>query len=246
MTDKNTHPSARLAGLLYLLLAVVAAFGMQIVPSTIIIPGDVATTIQNIIASESLFRLGIVSSLIGQVIQIFVVFALYHLLKPIHKDLAKLMVVFILVAVPLAMLNELNYFITLILVGSGNHLTGLSPELIQSLVAIFLDLHEYGIMIGHIFWGLWLLPMGYLIFKSGFIPNLLGILLIIGGIGYIIDFLLAALGFDIGFVISQFTFIGELLLPLWLLIRGVNIDKWQKAFFSMQSNSTPKAVHASS
>lgn len=244
MTHTNPHPSARLAGFLYLLLAVVAAFGMQVVPSTIIIPGDAAATVQNITASEGLFRLGIVSSLLGQVIQIFVVFALYHLLKPINKDMAKLMVVFILVAVPLAMLNELNYFITIILVGSGNHL-GLSADLIQSLVTVFLDLHEYGIMIGHIFWGLWLLPMGYLIFKSGFIPKLLGILLIIGGIGYIIDFLLAALGFDIGIVISEFTFIGELLLPLWLVIRGVNIEKWQKAFFSMQSNSNQTAVQAS-
>lgn len=245
MTNQNIHPSARLAGFLYLLLAVVAGFGMMYMPETLFVPDNTAATIQNIAASEGLFRLGIVSSLIGQVIQIFVVFALYHLLKPISKDIAKLMVVFILVAVPIAMLNELNYFIIIILIGSGNHL-GLSPELIQSLVTIFLDLHEYGIMIGHILWGLWLLPMGYLIFKSGFIPKLLGILLIIGGNGYIIDFLLVALGFDIGIVISEFTFIGELLLPLWLVIRGVNIEKWQKAFFSMQSASTQTAIRTSS
>jgi Domain of unknown function (DUF4386) len=96
------------------------------------------------------------------------------------------------------------------------------------LVTLSLDLHLAGINIAQVFWGLWLIPMGLLVFKSGYLPRIIGVLLIIGGLGYLTDsftfFLLP--NFDV--TVSQFTFIGEVLLPLWLLIKGVNVEQWQK------------------
>jgi len=137
------------------------------------------------------------------------------------------MVIFILLGVPIAMLNELNHFVVLLLSGA-DYLTVFTADQLQALVPLLLDLHEHGTMIAHIFWGLWLLPMGYLIFKSGYIPRILGVLLIIGGFGYLIDFVTFLLFPDFDVTIAEFTFIGELLLPLWLLIKGVDVEQWEK------------------
>jgi len=138
------------------------------------------------------------------------------------------MVIFILLGVPIAMLNELNHFVVLLLLSGADYLTVFTADQLQALVPLLLDLHEHGIMIAHIFWGLWLLPMGYLIFKSGYIPRILGVLLIIGGFGYLIDFVTFLLFPDFDVTIAEFTFIGELLLPLWLLIKGVDVEQWEK------------------
>jgi hypothetical protein len=197
-------------------------------PSVLIVPGDAATTANNVLASESLFRLGVVSALITQTVQILLVLALYKLLKPVNRNLALLMVIFILLGVPIAMLNELNHFVVLLLLSGADYLTVFTADQLQALVPLLLDLHEHGIMIAHIFWGLWLLPMGYLIFKSGYIPRILDVLLIIGGFGYLIDFVTFLLFPDFDVTIAEFTFIGELLLPLWLLIKGVDVEQWEK------------------
>jgi hypothetical protein len=156
------------------------------------------------------------------------VLALYKLLKPVNRNLALLMVIFILLGVPIAMLNELNHFVVLLLLSGADYLTVFTADQLQALVPLLLDLHEHGIMIAHIFWGLWLLPMGYLIFKSGYIPRILGVLLIIGGFGYLIDFVTFLLFPDFDVTIAEFTFIGELLLPLWLLFKGVDVEQWEE------------------
>ncbi|UCH09146.1 MAG: DUF4386 domain-containing protein [Fidelibacterota bacterium] len=225
------HPiqkTARLAGLLYLLMAPFGIFGIMYVPSTLIVPGDAAATANNIMASESLFRLGIVSALIVQLIQILVVLVLYKLLRPVNKNLAVLMVIFILVGVPIAMLSELCRFAVLLLLSGTDYLAAFTADQLYAQVMQFLDLREYGINIAGIFWGLWLFPMGYLVFKSGYLPRILGILLMIGCFGYLIEsvsFLLFA-KFDVS--ISLYTFWGEVLFPLWLLIKGVNVEQWEE------------------
>ncbi len=231
MTTKekmNPSKTARVAGFLYLITAPLAIFGIMYVPSTLIVPGDVATTTNNIMASESLFRLGIVSALIYQTVFILVVLVLYKLLKPVNKNHAVLMVIFILVAVPIAMLDELNRFAVLILLSGADYLAAFTADQLQALVPLFFDLHEYGINIATIFWGLWLFPMGYLVFKSGFLPRILGILLIIGCFGYLIDVFTFFVFPNFDVKISGFTFWGEILFPLWLLIKGVNVEQWEK------------------
>ena len=224
----SIQKTARVAGALYLSLLPLGILGIMYVPASLIVPGDGAATASQIIASESLFRLSIVSALLVQVVNIFVVLALFQVLKPAGRNLAWMMVIFILLGAPIAMLNELNQVAVLILSTGADYLAAFSPDQLHALLPLFLDLHEYGINIAGIFWGLWLFPMGYLVFRSGYLPKILGILLMIGCFGYLADSAIVFLfpNFDVS--ISQFTFIGELLLPLWLLIKGVNVEKWEQ------------------
>ena len=223
--------TARIAGFLYLLTAVIAPFSVIYVPSILIVPGNAATTANNIMASEGLFRSGIVSGLIYQVISIFLVLVLYKLLKPVNKNHALLMVVFALVGVPIAILNLLNQFAALLLLSGAGSLTAFTADQLHAQVMFFLDLYEHGALIAVIFWGLWLFPLGYLVFKSDFLPRILGILLMIGCFCYLIDsfgnFLLPKYK-EIYTWIALASFPGELLLMLWLLIKGVNVEQWEK------------------
>jgi hypothetical protein len=233
MTTKekmNPKKTARIAGFLYLIMAPFAYFGVLWYTS-LIVPGDAAATANNIMASESLFRLSIVSALLVQVGHLWLVLLLYKLLKPVNKNLAVLMVIFMLVGIPITMLNELNRIAALLLSSGADYLTVFTADQLQALVPLFLDLHVYGIEIASIFWGLWLFPMGYLVFKSGYIPRILGVLLIIGCFGYLIDvftFFIFPNFYPTISQITDFTWLGEMLLALWLLIKGVNVEQWEK------------------
>lgn len=222
----NPNFTARIAGILYLTMVPLGFFGMYS-HSSLVEPGDAATTVNNIMMSTSLFRLSIMSALVVQIVNILLVLVLYKLLKPVSKNLALLMVVFFLVSVPITMLNELNQFAALLLLSGADYLTVFKPDQLYAQVLLFLDLHEHGIHISGLFWGLWLLPMGYLVFKSGFLPRILGILLMIGFLGYLFDSV-RFFFFPSVDPIVLYTFWGELLLPLWLLVKGVNVDQWEK------------------
>ena len=179
-------------------------------------------------ASESLFRSGIVSWLISQTVFVFLVLVLYKLLKPVNKNHALLMVIFALVSVPIAFINELNQFAAVLLLSGADYLTVFPADQLQAQVMFFLDLHTAGFSIASIFWGLWLLPFGYLVYKSGFLPRILGILLIIGFLGFLIDFFIFFLFPNLDVTVGDFTGIGEILITLWLLIKGVNVEQWEK------------------
>ncbi|MCK5675365.1 MAG: DUF4386 domain-containing protein [Spirochaetales bacterium] len=224
----NPKKTARIAGLLYMLLIPLGVFGMLYVPKTLFVPGDIAATVSNIMTNQMLYRISIVSALLTQVVQIFVVLYLYKVLKPVNKTHALYMVVLILVAVPIAMLNELNQFAVLLLLNGPDFLTFFTSDQTQTLVGLFLDLRQSGIFIAEIFWGLWLFPMGYLVFKSGYLPRIIGVLLIVACFGYLIDSFMFFFVPDFGITFSEFTFLGELLMILWLLIKGVNVEEWEK------------------
>ena len=226
-TETSPLVYARIAGVLYLFIAVSGIFNGMFGPSSLIVLGDAAITANNIMASESIFRLGIVNDLIAQTVGILLVLVLYKLLKPVNKNQALLMVIFALVGIPIVMLNLLNQFAAQLLLSGANYLTVFAADQLQALVMLFLNLDEHGFFIAHIFWGLWLFPMGYLVYKSGYIPRILGILLIIAGFGYLIDFVTFFFVPSFG-PIKMFTFIGEVLFPLWLLIKGVNVEQWEK------------------
>jgi hypothetical protein len=209
-----------------LILSALSAFGLVYVPSVLIAPGDAATTVSNILANEWLFRLGIVSDLLAFTVNIFVVVFLYKL-KPVNEGMASLMVILILMGLAIAMLNELNQ-VAVLLFSGADCLTAFIADQLQALVLLSLDLYEHGFLISHVFFGLWLFPMGYLVFKSGFLPRFLGVLLVIAGFGYLVDFILFFLFPDVGVTVSEFTFVGEVLLLLWLLIKGVNVEQWER------------------
>ena len=223
-THASINRTARLAGALYLALMPFGFFGIIYVPSVLRVNGDAATTSRNIMASEWLFRSGLVSHLISQIIFILLVLALYRLLKPVNKDHAVLMVVLALPAVPIAFLSELNHLAALSLLSSDDG-TFTASEL-QAQAMLFLDMRQNGVLLALVFWGLWLLPLGFLVFKSGFLPKLIGVLLVIAGAAYVIDSGTQLL-FPRLATFSQFTFVGEIVFTLWLLIRGVNVERWQ-------------------
>jgi len=223
----NPKKTARIAGFLYLLLAPLGFFGAMYIPS-ITVPGNPATTVKNILAAEALFRLSIFSALATPVVTLLVALYLYRLLKPVDRSHAVLMVVFSFAAAPIAMLNELNHFAVLLLASGADYLKVFTTDQLNSLVLLALNAHHFGAFIAQLFWGLWLFPMGYLVFRSGFLPKFIGVLLLIAGFGYVADSILLFLLPDLNARFSQCTFIGELFLLLWLLIKGVDVEKWQK------------------
>ena len=226
--EMNPKKTARTAGFLYMLLIPLGIFGMLYVPNTLFVPGDVAATVNNIMANQTLFRSSIVIALLTQVVQIFVVLYLYKVLKPVNKHHAVVMVVFILIGVPIAMLNELNQFAVLLLMNGADYLTVFTSDQIQALIALFLDLRHTGINIAQIFWGLWLFPMGYLVFKSGFLPKIIGVFLIVACFGYLTDSFIFFFVPDFDITFSEFTFLGEAMITFWLLFKGVNVEEWKK------------------
>jgi hypothetical protein len=233
----SINRTARLAGALYLAVMPFAFFGIMYVPSALVVPGDPATTSGNILASEFLFRSGTVSHLIGQIIFIFQVLALYRLLKPVNRNHAALMVILVLLSIPVVFLNEVNHLAALRVLSSADDGAFTAAQL-HAQAMLFLDMREYGMVVAHVFWGLWLLPLGFLVFRSGFLPRLLGVVLMVGGACHVIDAGTQLLVPGVP-TIAQITFafamlaaLGELLFALWLLIRGVNVARWQEVALS--------------
>ena len=217
ITDLTQQKAVTILRFLYPIWAVVGLFSIMYVPATLIVPGDATTTANNIVANELLFRMGIVGSLITQLILIVVVLVLYKLLEPVNKNHALFMVVLALVGVPIAMLNTLNRIAALLLLNSADQMM------------FFLNLNEQGVLIATIFWGLWLFPLGYLIYKSGYFPKILGVLLIMAGFGYLLDSLTHFIlpnyaNYEAIFlpVIALLTF-GELLFMGWVVLKGAKI-----------------------
>jgi hypothetical protein len=224
----NPQRTARFAGFLYLILAVASGWAFMHL-SSLIVPGDAAGTVANIRASLPAFRIGILSDLFGQAVFIFLALTLYRLLKAVNRNQAITMVVLVIISVTLQSLSALNQIAALLLVNGGDYLSAFNAEQIDALVLFFINLHSAGFsVIAQIYFGLWLFPLGILIYKSGFLPRILGALLIIAGLGYLVDVMTYFLVPDFGVSFSEFTFIGELLIILWLLIKGVNVEQWKK------------------
>lgn len=225
---RSPRKTARIAGLLYLLAGLPAPFSLLYIPSKLIVSGDATATANNIHASEMLFRLGIVGNLVSQIGFIFVSLALYQLLKSVNKNVAVLMVILNLIGIPITMLNELTQFAALQLLSGAHYLTVFSADQVHALALLFLNMRELGVNIAQLFWGLWLFPMGYLVFKSGFLPRIIGVLLMVGCVGYVLQSFTAFLLPNLDVSFALITGWGELAFVLWLLIRGVNVEQWEK------------------
>ena len=213
ITDLTQKKAITILKILYPIWFIVGFFSILYVPSLLIVAEDATTTASNIMANESLFRIGIAGSLITQLIQIVVVLVLYQLFKPVDKNHALLMVIFALVGVPITMLNTLNKIAALLLLNSADQMM------------FFLNLNEQGVFIASIFWGLWLFPLGYLIYKSGYFPKIFGVLMAIAGFGYLIgsftNFLLP--GYEAIIQVSDLMTMGEVFFMGWVLLKGAKI-----------------------
>jgi hypothetical protein len=229
MTNRNADISLRkaaiVAGFGLLIMSILAAFANFYVLPSLIVPGDAATTANNIMANELLFRIGICSFTIVIVLDVVVAWALYVLLKPVNKSLSLLAAWFRLVYATIFGIALANLFSVLRLLSDADYLTVFEIDQLYAQVMLSLNAFSDGWQIGYVFFGLHLFVLGYLVFKSGYIPKILGVLLIIAGLGYLIDsyaiFLLPNYEATIGYV----TFIGEVLFMLWLLFKGAKIPE---------------------
>ena len=212
---------ARVAGVLYLLLGVTSALEMSI-PSVFIVHGDAAATVGKIASSQLLYRLYVVSGLVSQIVFVFLVLALYQLLKGVNKRQAALMVALVLVQVPMSFAIMLCELAPLVLSNGADYWSAFDKHQLDALTMGFLSLGSYGTNATMALWGLWLLPFGVLVFRSGFIPRILGVFLIIGCFGWLAISLTSLLFPAYARIANQLTFlaVGELLIILWLVIMG--------------------------
>ncbi len=223
-----TAKAARVAGAIYLSLVVIAPFSLMYVPSKLIVRGNASVTAGNIVAHEMLFRFSIVADLISTVIFICLGIALYRLLNEVNRTQASLMMGFVLVSSAVGFMNVLNNIAALILFRGGDFLAVFQKPQLESLGMLFLRLHDHGIIIDEIFWGLWLLPFGALVMRSRFLPRILGAWLILNGFAYVALSVTGLLLPQYQGVVYHFIFpilFGEMAIMLWLLIKGARMER---------------------
>ena len=231
MTTKYSRKKiARIAGFLYLGVVITGIFTLMYVPKKLIVPDNSILTYQNIISFQQLFKFGIIGGLLCYTFFLFLPIVLYKLLNPVNEYFAKIMVLLASLSVPIFFLNVQNEFTILSLINDTNNQFGFSTEQLQSQVMLNLAQYNNGMRIVHIFSGLWLFPFGYLVFKSGFLPKILGVLLMLGSFGYLLNFAGHTLipnysKIGISSYISLPASIGEIGTCIWLLIIGVKDRK---------------------
>jgi hypothetical protein len=223
IVERPPCASARIAGLWYLLLAVCSFFTVFVSGKTYV-SGDAAATAAKILADNWLFRLGNVSDLVGEAGFLFAGLAFYRLFVSVDRHQARTLLALVVASVPIAFLVTLNDFAPIILLGDAGFLKAFELAQLQALAMLFIELHKYGILIVSVFWGLWLLPLGILVYKSGFFPRIFGILLIVNFASYMVNEFLAFLFPEakllIAPVMNVLLAIGEIPFLFWLLFRG--------------------------
>jgi len=226
---------ARLAGVLYLLITVLAVFVHFYVPGQLIVAGDAITTAENIRTSGGLFRLSIASELILLLSEVALSLILYVLLRPVHKTLSLVAAAARLVMTTVHGANLLAQFGVLALVSGAGYLAMFDPEQLSAFAMVLLDASSYGFSAGIVFLTLHASVLGYLIVRSGYFPRVLGVLFIIASVGYLIDSLGHVLipGYVTGAPIIAIPIaLSEIAFPLWLLFKGVNAKRWEATAFT--------------
>jgi hypothetical protein len=226
------NKTARIAGFLYLTIIITGIFAYFVVRGSLIVAGDATATANNILASEGLFRVSIASDLIMIMCDVALALVFYVLLKPVSHALALLAAFFRLAQAASLGINLLNLFFALQLFGAADYLAVVDVNQLYAQAMLFLDAHGTGYAIALVFFGFSLMVLGYLVFKSGYVPRVLGILLVVASFGYLIDSFARVLlpsydNYEAIFTLAVFApaFIAELSLCLWLLIKGVNVQQ---------------------
>ena len=231
---RGTSPQvyARVAGVIWVIVAVLAPFAEFFVRQHLIVPGNVAATADNIVASQPLFRAGFASDLVVFVIEVALAAVLYVLFRPVSRTLALLMAFARLAMAAILGLNMLNMFTALQLLTGAEYAAAFEKGQLQTLALVFLNAQRYGYALGMIFFGLHLAVLGYLVYRSGFLPRILGIVMVVSALGYLADsftgFLVPQYAETLAVVVVVTAILGELPLALWLLIKGVNVERWHQ------------------
>jgi len=223
--DTPVKRTARTAGLLYLIVVVTGIFSLAYIPARITLTGSAVQVISSLKELELLYRMGIMAGVLCYTAFLVLPLALHKLLSPYGKHAAILMVAFAVVSVPISFVNILHQFEVLSLLSGVDYLNAFSTEQLHAQVLLALDEYRKGLLVNKIFWGLWLLPFGYLVCKSGILPKVLGILLMMGCVGYLIDFVgtLMFPEYKQSLLASYVTLpaaLGEIGTCLWLMLMG--------------------------
>jgi len=233
MTDSKTaienmnsnKKTARIAGVLYLLNGITSGFAFAYVIAKVYVAGDAATTTANVVANSGLVRLGVVADLFQATIWVFLAMTLYTLLKHVHQSAAKTMVVLVAVGAAIVCLNDVFQFAAVRVATDASYAAAFGAVGSNALVLLYLDIHHYGFIIAQVFFGLWLMPLGYLAYESAMFPKALGVALIVGGACYLVGMLAVFLTPDFGEKINIFvtipSAIAEISMVLYLLVVGV-------------------------
>jgi len=216
---------ARIGGGLYLLVGIFGGFAQGFVYPKMYVAGDAATTAGNLVANSGLVRIGVVADLLQATIWVFLALTLYRLLKHVSRSVASAMVVLAAMGAGITILNAVFEFEGLRVATGAVDLASLGPAGSDALALLLVDTQHYGLLVAQIFFGLWLVPLGYLAYKSGWFPKALGVLLVVGGACYLVDMFAAFLVPDVGQKIHAFIVIPCALAEIWmvgyLLVIGV-------------------------
>ncbi len=220
---------ARIAGFLYLLVGIFGGFAEGYVEPKMYVAGNAAATVGNIVTNAGLVRLGVVADLLDATFFVFVALALYVLLKHVHKSVARAMLVFVMLAAGITCVAAVFEFEALRVATGAVDMGALGVSGSSAMVLLLVDLQHYGLLAAQIFFGLWLAPLGYLAYRSGWFPKALGIVLVAAAASYIVDLLAAFLAPDVARSIHGFATIlpaiGEPAMVLYLLVIGVWIKQ---------------------
>ena len=218
-TKLTTSPKrlARIAGVLYLLVGIFGAFAEGYVEPKLYVAGNAVATAGNVVANSGLVRMAVVSELLDYTFFVFLALTLYILLKHVHKSVARAMVVLVALAAGIVSLNTVFLFEGLRVATGAVNLAALGTGGSNALVLLLLDTQHYGLLIGQVFFGLWLVPLGYLAYRSGMFPKALGVVLIVAGVCYLVDLLAAFLVPDFGQNIHTFVVIPPIIGEVWML-----------------------------
>jgi hypothetical protein len=217
---------ARVAGALYLLMSVTSAFTLGSIPSWSVGATDASAVVRKILDAPLRYRLGAVSELASQVFFVLLVLALFTLLKDVHRTRAVAMVALVLVQVPMGFANLLLGLVPLVLQSGASYLSAFSKEQLNALTLAALNVRGYGVKAEMVFWGLWLLPFGMLVYRSGFLPRALGVLLAAGCLGHVVVGVTSLLIPSLEHAVAPLTALalGEIVICLWLLIMGTKSE----------------------
>jgi len=223
--SRSLNNTARLAGLLYLVWIVTGLFSMFYIPSQINVRDDAVTAAQSILSHEFLFRTGILNDLINSSIWVFLVLVLYRLFRSVNERQVKLLFAMVIAQIPVIIILD-AFNITSLMILKGEVLNTFELGQRQDLALFFLRMTDYGVLALEMYWGLWLFPLGILVYESGFLPRFLGVWLIINGFALLVLSFTALLlpeYKDLIFTIAVPAMLGELAFMLWLLIKGAKV-----------------------
>lgn len=225
---QSTRQLARLAGLLYLVVAITGGFAQMVARLGVLVPGDAAATADNIRDSATLFQIGLVADIVNIVAFVGVALLLYAVLSPVHRLLSGTFVVLVAIAAAIMAADLVNHAGALVVATQPSVAAAMGAHAADALAALFLDLHNVGYLVAQVFFGLWLLPLGYVAYRSGYFPRALGILLMIGSLSYLASFGVTIASSDftssLRTVFALPAGFAEIAFLAWLLVRGANVD----------------------